>query len=193
MLQGFIGQKIIGESSTFYTMGDVSRKYNVPKKIKEQNPDMKFIYIIRNPFSRIISHFIQNKKVNPTDDINSFLFSDYYAFSNTRYYYQIEEYIKLFPVEQFKIIVFEDLIKQTKSVLNESFEFLDLVPIIHFNKFKIYNESKNRNMINTSELKFTKDNYEKLLSHLQPEFDQLKKLFNLDLELWDLSSDKWCL
>lgn len=192
MLQGFNDQEIIGESSTFYTMGDISRKYNVPEKIKEQNPNTKFIYIVRNPFSRIISHFMQNKKFTPENDINSFLSSDYYAFSNTRYYYQIEEYLKHFPIDQFKIIVFEDLIKKPNSVLNESFEYLNRSPITHFKEFKIYNNSNNQIRIDSNELIFSKDNYKKLISHLQPEFEKLEKLFNIDLKQWDLSSNTWC-
>jgi len=192
MIQGYMGQKIFGESSTFYTMGDVSRKYEVQKKIKRTNPETKFIYLVRNPFSRIISHYKQSEKSKPLNDINSFLKSDYYAFSNTRYFYQLEEYLKVFPKDQFKVIVFEDMINRKETILNECFDFLGLAAIKDFKRFIIYNNSNVQDKNQIDKMKFSEETHEKLLSYLEPEFEQIQNLFNLDMDIWDLSSKTWC-
>ncbi len=191
MLQGYTEQTIFGESSTFYTMAENSRTYDVPIKMKEINPSMKFIYIIRNPFSRIVSHYLQDQKINTPKDLNTFVKNNYYVYPNTRYYYQIEEYLKHFSSDQFKIVIFEDMVQQRETILKSIYEFLDLKPLEIFKDSAIYNKSENRKNYAVEELKFSNEVYDKLLLRLTPEIDSLQKAFNLSLDSWNLTREKW--
>ncbi|MBU1704643.1 MAG: sulfotransferase domain-containing protein, partial [Nanoarchaeota archaeon] len=58
VLSEYHGERIFGESSTYYTITDMSRSFDIPKKIFEANPKMKLIYCIRNPLSRMVSHYL---------------------------------------------------------------------------------------------------------------------------------------
>ena len=49
------GEMIIGESSTNYTKLPICT--DVVNKIWEFNPDARFIYVMRDPIKRVISHY----------------------------------------------------------------------------------------------------------------------------------------
>lgn len=200
MLQGYKGQRFIGESSTYYTLGKRAQIFEVPAKIKQTNPKTKFIYIIRNPLDRIVSNYLHEKKRELTQlDLNRHVMnenpvlSDNNALSTSLYFSQISYYLTYFKKEQFKIILFENLIKDPFIELNKIFSFLSLPRLKEKPRFKIYNKSRSRETHSKPELLFTEKVYEYLMDFISEDISKLQKLSGLNLDVWDLSKGKWCL
>jgi len=111
------------EASTGYT------KYpsvdGVPQKIAEYGLKPKFIYIVRNPFERIESHynFMQHNErwKKPIDDEHLINTSDYYL--------QLEQYLKFFPREDFLILDFDDIKHDPKKVMKSVYDFLGITDL----------------------------------------------------------------
>ena len=127
--------KIFGESTTSYMyynsfIENIKRNY-------EKSP--KFIFILRNPIDRYISHFWWMKglgleKNNIKDVINKgsqadFIEYDYYP----KHYFQfglyskwIQRFIDNFGIENIKVITLEKLISNRLETTNSCFDFLGL-------------------------------------------------------------------
>lgn len=135
--------KLYGEGSTNYTKYPDFR-WNIWDDIYEYNKNMKFIYVVRDPVERIISHYSHIYETGFTDDpIDVALRRIPGLINTTRYYTQISPYIKKFGREQVHIVLFDQMIKQPTTVLNDIFHFLGLETIditesdlgkIHVNK-----------------------------------------------------------
>ena len=127
--------KIKGESTTSYMYYD-SFIDNINKNYKKPP---KFIFILRNPIDRYISHFWWMKglgleKNNIRDIINreshtDFIEYDYYP----KHYFQfglyskwIQRFIENFGFENIKIITLENLISNRLDTVNACFDFLGL-------------------------------------------------------------------
>ena len=116
-------QKIIGESSTHYTKLPICD--GVIQNIWEFNPDARFIYIMRNPIKRVISHYWHGVKYG--DERNDILTAikekrEYISFSD--YAYQLEPYIERFGRDKIYTLTFESFIKDPVSELKCLFDWL---------------------------------------------------------------------
>lgn len=111
------------EASTGYTK--YPNEADVPRKIYEYGINPKFIYIIRNPFERIVSQY-NYLKTNPHFDLTtSLLDRKFIALSN--YYLQLNQFLRYFPNrEQYLILDFHDLLNNPESLLQRVFDFLEL-------------------------------------------------------------------
>jgi hypothetical protein len=114
---------ILGESSTLYTY--FPHTSNIPKKIHAFNPDARFVYIIRDPIERTLSHFWHNTRMesrflNPYDEI-----SNNPVYINTSYYsMQLEQYLKYFTKDRLFVYTFEKLVGQPRTFLTAIFNWL---------------------------------------------------------------------
>jgi hypothetical protein len=121
------------EASTTYTFYPL-RNLHIWDNIFDYNPNMKFIYIVRNPVDRIVSSYMHTYERGYTDlDIGEALIKERLLIELTRYYTQISPYIKKFGRDKILLIDFEDLIKKKEMVLEQVSEFL-LVDIKKFPK-----------------------------------------------------------
>ncbi len=110
------------EASTGYT------KYpwesGVPEKIRDYGIKPKFIYLMRNPFDRIESHFNFNYgKKGWKFDI-----CDNHLISISNYYLQLERYRRLFSVRDMLLLDFDELSRDPAGVLVRVYRFLGLDP-----------------------------------------------------------------
>ncbi|ABC29515.1 conserved hypothetical protein [Hahella chejuensis KCTC 2396] len=121
-------EKYIGESSTHYTK--LPRFKGVVERIKEYNPDSKFIYIMRNPIERTISHYFHSirnlKGAGETRDIFSAIKEDpnYIAYSD--YAYQLEPYYAAFGKGNIYTVVFEEFKEDVHAGLRDLYQWLDV-------------------------------------------------------------------
>ncbi|HEX6283884.1 MAG TPA: sulfotransferase domain-containing protein, partial [Pyrinomonadaceae bacterium] len=98
----------VGEASNAYA------KYpkfdGVPQRVAECIPDVRLVYIVRDPIARIRSHY-QTRSAEGTErlpfDVAVFRNPIYLNYS--RYALQIERYLEYFPREQMMVITAEDL------------------------------------------------------------------------------------
>lgn len=123
--------KVIGEKTPTY-----SYQADVAEKIYKDFPNVKLIWVFRNPVDRTYSNYLHALKQGV----------DYYTFEKaikkeekriqknifmgykqrSIYVRQVENYLRFFPKENMFFLLFEDLIQPygEKHVLNDLFDFL---------------------------------------------------------------------
>ncbi|MCH2045471.1 MAG: sulfotransferase [Saprospiraceae bacterium] len=143
-------EKMLGEASTMYQYMP-----KVPQRIKSLIPTMKIIGIFRNPAERLYSRYLHLVRENraPTEQ-----FEDCFEKGNLWwqkndlvqegfYHSHMKKYYDIFPAEQIKVMLYEDLRKDPMAFMREIFEFLEVDPDIDLDMSVQYNVSgkiKNR-------------------------------------------------
>ena len=134
-----------GECSTTYALSGVFP--DAATRIAAYNPDLKIIYMVRDPMRRIPSAWQQLRRFGPCPQIringlrsvpdsmwvdNSFdraLREQSDALlSSSNYLKELEAYRALFPDEQIQVILFEDFVREPMTTLRRTFRFLDVDP-----------------------------------------------------------------
>ncbi|MEJ6749572.1 MAG: sulfotransferase [Flavobacteriales bacterium] len=148
-------EKAIGEASPAYIYNE-----NAPYLIKEHLPDVKIIAILRQPTDRAYSNFLHTKRAD-RENVNSFeqaikiekeRISDnwsplYHYIQKGFYSVQLKRYYNLFPKENIKVYLFEDLVKNPKVTLKDIFKFLNVDENIEIDSSKKSNVSGTPNGI----------------------------------------------
>ena len=126
-------ERAIGEATTAYL--DCPR---APERIKSYVPEAKLITILRDPAERAHSHFMFNKKLFqdlPTlemaveEESNRVIdgYSSRYKYLGKGFYHQqLIRYLRLFPADQMKILIFDDFKQDPYRLLSEVFAFLEV-------------------------------------------------------------------
>ncbi len=108
-------------STAFYPFGNLE----IWNDIYNYNPDMKFIYMARNPIDRAISGYMHMYERGYTDySIEEAMIKERQLIDLGRYYTQIIPFIRKFGRENVVIIDFDDLMKNRSAVLDELSAFL---------------------------------------------------------------------
>ncbi len=115
--------KAYGEASGTYTKFPIFT--GAPENMHRHVPNIKLIYLVRDPVSRIISHYRHkeiegyNKKslTEELSNLNSNLVQ------TSMYYRQISRYLKFFSKEQIMIVSTEQMKKNRRAVLQNIFSF----------------------------------------------------------------------
>jgi hypothetical protein len=121
------------EASTGYTKYPLEQ--NVPKNIFCYGISPKFIYIIRNPFDRIASHF------NVYSD-REFAVIPQHLIHTSNYFLQLEQYRKYFSHENFLILDFDDMKGDPALVIRRVYDFLGLSHSYFPDRYKIANRTQ---------------------------------------------------
>ncbi|MFE4108655.1 sulfotransferase domain-containing protein [Almyronema epifaneia] len=108
------------EASTGYTK--YPTEPNVAQNIFNYGIKPKFIYIIRNPFERIASHFNYMRR----DESWLANIDSPFVIHTSNYFLQLEQYTQYFPLEDILVLDFDDLKKQPQQVLQTTYAFLQL-------------------------------------------------------------------
>ncbi|MCB2153941.1 sulfotransferase domain-containing protein [bacterium] len=131
------GKKRIGEytPNTIYLgrgpEDDPTWREETPERVRELDPQMKLIVLLREPVSRAVSAHYHNMgvgRIAPTMDI----FDADRSFHTIRmglYAFQLKRWFEVFPREQFLILFFEEAVRTDQhSTLQTTLDFLDLSP-----------------------------------------------------------------
>ncbi len=137
--------QLLFEASTAYTFYPL-RRLQIWEDMYDYNPDLKFIYLVRNPIERIVSAYMHTYLRGYSNlDIHGALKNDCSLLIVSRYYTQIIPFIRQFGRDKVLIIDVEDLHQDRKSTLMGIAEFLD----IQAEPFLIQSElHKNRSLDN---------------------------------------------
>jgi hypothetical protein len=126
--------QIIGENSSRYTSFYTERL--ACSQIFEHFPNIKFIFIARDPLDRLESSFREMHHVGPQYGFNT-PFELYAAMrerpsiiKDARYWQKINLYRQQFSDEQIHVIFLEDLRAEPQAVISSCFEFLGVDPKI---------------------------------------------------------------
>ncbi len=110
------------EASSGYTK--YPSEPNVPEKIFNYGIRPKFIYIIRNPYDRIASHYSFMRY----DETGSMDPDDEHLVNTSNYYLQLQQYTKYFPRENILILDFDEMTTSPTVVLEKTYRFLNVAP-----------------------------------------------------------------
>ena len=113
----------IGEASNVYTK--YPRYQGVPQRIAAHVPDMRLIYVVRNPIERIRSHY-QTRVAEGTEraPFEVAVFENPIYLDYSRYSLQIEQYMSCFAREQLLVLTSEDLRAARSATVRKAYEFL---------------------------------------------------------------------
>lgn len=122
------GYKHRGEGSNFYSARALYP--NAAKRIFALNPDIKIIYMVRDPIKRITSAWIQRRAdggddVAPTVDAAVEELRDEFV-GQSQYFYNIQPYIELFPRENIFIGFMEDLKAGEEAFFHQLCDFFGI-------------------------------------------------------------------
>jgi len=118
--------QICGEGSTSYTMYP-EFCLNIWDILYEVNPSLKFIYIMRHPFERIVSQYMHCYLRGLTSKpIDQAILNDPIYINRTRYYTQIKPYINIFGPQNILLLTFEEFTNNTKNSITSIANFLDI-------------------------------------------------------------------
>ena len=196
MLRNYANQPLFGEASTYYTIGDSSRRLKIPERIQSIQSEMKFIYIIRNPFDRIISNYLHAFREGYTKaGLNDYLDEPEGKVSvlTSMYQYQLDAYLEYFQSSQLCVLIFEEFLNDPVGSLNYIYDFLDInimEPMLDYNEYKKVDYAREQN---NHELKFNMDNFKILNDRILPDLERLSLFRGRQIDSWDISNDKWCL
>lgn len=134
-----------GEASTVYSETHVTPE--TPKRIFEYNPEARIIYIVRNPFDRMLSvwkqtlstgHHLRGAYRDKTDDadiprmprrLKKAVWTYPPFLGACQYFKHYSTYTSVFPEEQILLLFYEDLKFQPEHFYNQVREFLSLHPM----------------------------------------------------------------
>jgi hypothetical protein len=121
------GNKIKGEVTPAYSTLEIVRI----KHIKRYNPDLKIIFIVRNPIERAWSHALNNYCTGmniPFEKLTSedleWHFNSYPSLVRSDYARTMKNWSAVFPKEQIHLCFYEDLKSKPEDLLNSIFDFL---------------------------------------------------------------------
>ena len=129
--------QLLGEACPVYSIHGLQK--GLPQKISEKFPDAKILYIVREPFKRLVSHYAHNVRVGRTSKglydevINSpeYMLTSYYA-------YNLKQYKKYF--NDVRVEFFEELVSDNSNTLTDICNWLELPPY----SFETKEEHKNK-------------------------------------------------
>lgn len=140
--------KITGEKTPTY-----SYQENVAERIHKNFPDIKLVWMFRNPIDRAYSNYLHSFKEG--FDLLSFkeaidqepqrakknIFHGY--LERSKYFIQVERFLKFYPKESMHFMIFENFIANPDEELKKLFNFLG----ISSEGFKFVNEPRNKTII----------------------------------------------
>jgi hypothetical protein len=117
-----------GESSPHYT--NLPRYHGVAQRIHDNIPDAKLLYMVRDPISRILSHWRHatgaGYESRPMEDV--LLRGDQTYVTRSMYWMQLQPYLELFPRQQIEIITQEELRTDREGTMRKAFTFAGVDP-----------------------------------------------------------------
>lgn len=146
-------EKVLGEKTPTY-----SYQENVAKRIHDFNPNIKLIWIFRNPVDRAYSNYLHAVKNGA--EMSSFKNSVKFEskrikddiwrgyMERSMYIKQVERYLKLFKREQMYFVLFENMMLDTEKELKDIFNFLG----VDSTKGVYYIEQKNKTVMPRSKV-----------------------------------------
>jgi len=117
--------KIRGESSPNYTVRPCWK--GVVERMHSLIPEAKLIYLVRDPVDRAVSHYMQARLGGYEDRDIEEAFAhteDNHYVRTSKYCYQLEQYLPLYPMERILVVSSTDLRTKRPETLRAIYSFL---------------------------------------------------------------------
>jgi hypothetical protein len=112
-----------GESSPHYT--NMPRFQGVAERIRRHAPDARLIYMVRDPISRILSHWCHatgaGYETRPMED--ALAQPDQGYVTRSMYWQQLQPYLELFDPSRIAVITQEELQSDREGTMRKAFRF----------------------------------------------------------------------
>lgn len=191
ILKNYNDQKWIGESSTYYTLRNINDLENIALNIFESNPRTKLLYLIRNPFERLVSNYLHEFNRNYiTESFNEWVIKRDLNILTSLYYKQISQYNKVFEKRNIIVMTYDELVENTLATMEKIEDFLGIERFDGYS-FDVYNKTKSNKKVIQKDLLLNRQNWEKLHSLISDDIKKLEDFANLNLSHWNLSFEKW--
>lgn len=123
LFAGGCGAKVVGESSAVYSM--VPRFMGVPQLIACFNPDARFVYVMRDPFQRTLSHYWHLVQHHGEDRDLLTALKSHPPYVNVSYYaMQLRPYFDTFGRDRVHVATFEELVRDPLAMVRSLFAWL---------------------------------------------------------------------
>ncbi|MBW2269953.1 MAG: sulfotransferase [Deltaproteobacteria bacterium] len=120
------GFPVRGESSPDYSK--VGPNPGVPARIAASLPDVKLVYMMRDPVERTVSHwvhfFASGVEMRPLEEALADLSDDNPLIDASLYHKQLQAYLEHFPLERIHVATMEGLSADPTRTMQELFGFL---------------------------------------------------------------------
>jgi hypothetical protein len=119
--------EILGEASTNYSK--LPLVSGVPERISRFNKRARFIYLLRDPVKRTLSHYWHMVRYHAEHRQIMTAIKEDSQFTDVSYYaMQLKSYFRYFPPDQFKVLTYEQLISAPLERLRALYEWLGVDP-----------------------------------------------------------------
>src|SRR3954467_10933970 len=115
--------KVRGESSPHYT--NLPRFEGVAERIKQNCPEARLIYMVRDPIKRILSHWVHASGAGyETGNLVEVLSNPNTSYVNrSKYWLQLQPYLEHFDRSQITLITQEELHADREGTMRKAFAF----------------------------------------------------------------------
>jgi len=125
LFAGAADATVIAEASTVYSQAPRFR--HVPERILEFNPQARFVYLLRDPIERVISHYWHRVRWwGERRRIFSAIRSDPHYTDVSDYGRQLDLYLRLVPLERVYVLTFERLVADPRSEMTRLYQWLGI-------------------------------------------------------------------
>jgi hypothetical protein len=119
-----------GESSPTYTWHPL--RAEVPERIAETLPDVRFVYLVGDPIRRIASQWVLMRSFDERASLDEAVSDperpDNEFVAPSRYATQLERYLEVFPADRIRVVDQDDLRARRAETLRGIFAFLGVDP-----------------------------------------------------------------
>ncbi|SFR48976.1 Sulfotransferase domain-containing protein [Marinobacter daqiaonensis] len=129
------------EASTGYSK--FPEENGVPQRIHGHGIRPRFVYMVRNPFDRIVSHY--NYMLRDVEFRARIV--DDHLINTSNYYLQLSQYRHLFPARDFLIVDFEELTSAPALVVRRVCDFLGIDETYRPPTFEVRNQTRVQSLL----------------------------------------------
>jgi Sulfotransferase domain len=119
--------QLCGEASTSYTC--LPEYQETHTRLFTYNPELKLIYIMRDPIRRIESHYAYwLLRGQVRDSLEAEVVTNPTYINRSRYGVQMKPYLRLFPRSNILLLIFEEYVSHIHDTLEQVARFLGISP-----------------------------------------------------------------
>jgi len=183
-----------GEASTMYTCKMKNFKYT-PELMHNYLPNIKLIYIVRNPLDRIVSHWRHYRGRHPECGEFKELTRDQHMrkliLGCSMYFERISKFREFYPDEQIHCMTFEDLLYKPQESLQRTLQFLGVDPNVEKmldrnGRIPQENEAGAKGRGHVNKPKWGDKLKSKVLRKIQPDAEKMLAYMGKPLNFWNL-------
>ena len=179
MLENYQWQSYFCDASTYYTMDDYNRDFQIAKQLRTGT---KIIYLVRNPYERILSAHLHARR---TSDISlKDCLRNPGILKTTLYHKQITPFIDSVGFDNVLLLISEGFFHDPQKTLDSVADFLEIERFTPECGFPTMNKG-----LGVKEF-FSDRLFDEISKPIKQDVRALEKLFGTTIK-WDLSRKTW--